>query len=304
MFCGWSTPVLGAGNDKVIATCFSLHAFDADLTERWSFDPASEGWVVNDSASAGLGSDGRVYASFDASPLDSQLQEGVLFAVNDGTKLWEVEIGSKPTSPAIGIDGTIFIADQGTYDNQTPGDPPMLWAVSPSGQVVWSLQLHEGAATSPVIGSDGTVYVATMDGYLYAVAPGTGNARSSFLADVSVQALALSADGTLYVGGSGNHAGAVATIFAVDAKLVGVASITSRWSSGLPQESSVNGLVIGADGTVYASSSHLYAIAPDGTVAWTSDESSSNGGFSAPAMGSNGTIYVQDGYGTLFAFGK
>jgi outer membrane protein assembly factor BamB len=81
------------------------------------------------------------------------------------------------SSPAVGVDGTIYI---GTYDAYPP-DIPKLYAINPDGTEKWRfLTTHYGKVdSSPAIGPDGTIYIATHEGPCTRVNPPcqrTGNA--------------------------------------------------------------------------------------------------------------------------------
>jgi photosystem II stability/assembly factor-like uncharacterized protein len=124
-----------------------------------------------------------------------------LYAFNpDGTirNGWPFSFsGTGPTasifgSPAIGPDGTIYVA----FDNK-------LFALTPNGTPKWSspFQTVRFIATSPVIAPDGTIYVVA--DVLYAINPdGTQKWFSSGPGGKSVPTLGR--DGTIYVAGAGS----------------------------------------------------------------------------------------------------
>ena len=65
------------------------------------------------------------------------------------------------SSPAIGRDGTIYVADWDT-----------LYAIKPDGTERWRFNTENvigSVDSSPAIGSDGTIYIGTYDGVLQAV---------------------------------------------------------------------------------------------------------------------------------------
>ena len=90
---------------------------------------------------------------------------------DSGTIKWEFPTNGciPPTSPAISVDGTIYIAT---------GDEKDLVAVNPDGTEKWRWRIaDEFARSSPCISADGTIYIgSTWDdpgrnwyGYLYAI---------------------------------------------------------------------------------------------------------------------------------------
>jgi sugar lactone lactonase YvrE len=106
-----------------------------------------------------------------------------LYAINPGgTQLWKFTAGTNEyidTSPAIGSDGTIYIASN-SYNNSTQINAGYLYAINPDGTQLWKFTAgtDEYIGSSPAIGSDGTIYIATSSynystqtesGYLYAI---------------------------------------------------------------------------------------------------------------------------------------
>nr|QNO52729.1 hypothetical protein JLLPAJDC_00041 [Methanosarcinales archaeon ANME-1 ERB6] len=107
------------------------------------------------------------------------------FLVND----WVFDTGYEIwSSPAVGLDGTIYIGSQDVWMN--PGDPmPRLYAINPDGTERWHFETtHYGKITaSPAIGPDGTIYIATHE------APGS---RPSPPCDPCPDIFAINPDGT------------------------------------------------------------------------------------------------------------
>jgi outer membrane protein assembly factor BamB len=184
-------------------------------------------------------------------------------------------------APAIGADGTVYVASDDTnlyaLDGMT-GDLKWLFA---AGDSIWG---------SPTIGADGTVYFDSWDGYVYAIDPATGNPKWSYdTMSLVICSPAIGADGTVYVGDmSGN-------VTAIDA----TGGYKWGYVMGLPGSDQVWGSPsIGADGTVYIggwNSGKLYAL--DGaTGAWKWDYNTGSGIWSCPAIGADGTVYVTSYY--------
>jgi outer membrane protein assembly factor BamB/subtilisin family serine protease len=214
---------------------------------------------------------GDVYSS-PAIGLDGTIYVGsndyYLYAINpDGTEKWKFQTSSNVnSSPAIGSDGTIYV-----------GSWIYLYAINPNGTEKWKFQTSSNVNSSPAIGSDGTIYVGSYDSYLYALNP-DGTQKWKFQTSSSVDSSpAIGSDETIYVGSDDNH------LYAINP------DGTQKWKL---KTSFVISSAIGSDGTIYVGSSdrHLYAINPDGTIKWKFQ----TGGdvYSSPAIDLDGTIYV------------
>jgi outer membrane protein assembly factor BamB len=199
-----------------------------------------------------------------------------LYAINpDGTEKWNFWInGSGYSSPAIGFDGTIYVG----------GGNLKFWAINPDGTEKWNFTTGWSVLSSPAIGPDGTIYVGSSDNNFYAINP-DGTERWSFTTGNDIwSSPAIGSDGTIYVG-SQDH-----KLYAINP------DGTKKWNfiTGLWVDSSP---AIGSDGTIYVGSRDykLYAINPDGTENW----SFNTGCYiyaSSPAIGSDGTIYIGTSY--------
>ena len=260
------------------------------------------------------------------------------------------DIVNANTSPTIGPDGTVYF---GSYDHQ-------FYALNPEdGSVKWSFDA-EGPLRSPaIVGADGTVYLAVSqypytqsvsdpetgenfsDNYLYAVSPPTGSnelgvlkwrrlmtsyTSSHFVPEDSV---AISADGTLYLGGKGGDG---ELLYALDPE-----DGSTKWTfvDSDDVDVDVNRVsnhtpAISPDGTIYMSGyrsvdgfteSFFYAInppseaggntgellwryrPPDESVRYAGDETH-NGSFkfSNPAIGADGIIYITNSEHSIYAF--
>jgi outer membrane protein assembly factor BamB len=153
-----SSPTIGPdGSVYVGGQNGKLYAIDIDGNLRWMY---STGGPIY--SSPAVSADGNVYACS---------QDGSLYALGqDGSELWTFETGGVGiatgaifASPAIGPDGTIYIA--GLYD-------PNLYALDPNdGSVKWrctfldpcepnGLKLRPFA--SPIVAPDGTIYLALL----------------------------------------------------------------------------------------------------------------------------------------------
>jgi outer membrane protein assembly factor BamB len=218
-------------------------------------------------------------------------------SANNGAFKWFFEVGGPLTSsPAIGVDGTIYVGDE----ESGPGGflPSHVYAVNPDGSRKWSFPISGIVSySSAAIGADGTIYVGDEDstssaaGHLYAI-NADGSEKWVFQTlGLIPSSPAIGADGTIYVGDEfSTGAGSAAShLYAINP------DGSQKWAF------QTNGFVfsspaIGADGTIYvgdgetAEASNVYAINPDGSEKWAFQ----TGGFvfSSPAVGADGTVYV------------
>lgn len=199
-----------------------------------------------------------------------------LFAIfPDGTYKWSGGGDfGENSSPAIGGDGTIFF---GSQEGGTATN--RLIAYNPDGSLKWTCDLSYGIVgiSSPMLASDGTIYIGDPVGF-YAINP-DGTDKWYYPSPISRSVAAISSDSTIYIGSSDHN------MYAINA------DGTSEWflATGGSIDSSP---AIGSDGTVYIGScdNSLYAINPNGTLKWSYPTGADV--VSSPAIGSDGTVYV------------
>jgi len=196
---------------------------------------------------------------------------------NAGHLLWTFAMGwVYSSSPAIGVDGTIYV---GSWDNY-------LYAVNRNGTLKWKFATGDLISSSPAIDAEGNIYILSGDGYLYAVRPdGTLFWKYEHGADYlgSTSSPAIGADGTIYFGvsvGGGNING---MLYAMNP------NGTLRWS--FPTSGAVGtSPAIGTDGTIYVGAyQNLYALTPNGALRW---QFGTPAWVQSPSVGPDGTIYV------------
>ena len=190
--------------------------------------------------------------------------------------------GAVDSSPAFGVDGTIYVGSEGSN----------LYAIYPDGTQKWEWTCPTGNSigSSPALGTDGTVYVGADDGNLYAINPDGTQAWAFPTEGAIISSPALGADGTIYIGSEDSNLYAIYP----DGTQKWVCP-TGSWIDSSP--------AIGTDGTIYvgSSDSNLYAIDPaDGTPQWAYLTGGAIGK-SSPAIGEDGTIYVASFDGNLYA---
>ncbi len=306
-----------------------------DGTVKWTFK-AGEGIE----SSPVVGTDGTIY--FGA-------HDGYLYSVNKEGKLkWKLKIGtpigkmagytetggeaksfiydantSIPGSPAIGKDGTVYIASRDQY----------LFAISSDGKEKWKFPL--GVAfdswSSPLIGSDGTIYMtsAKPKGGLYAINP-DGTEKWHYKVEMGAfNSAAIGVDGTIYIAfptsynqnaliainpdgtkkweipltffseSSPTIAGDTIYIGTYTEELTGAGlyaiSISERkikWHSDLNTREVMTTPAVSKDGsTIYVGTFEgvFYAINADGSIKWNLNTGKEIG--SSAAIGADGTVY-------------
>ncbi|MBE7499038.1 MAG: PQQ-binding-like beta-propeller repeat protein [Verrucomicrobiales bacterium] len=214
--------------------------------------------------------------------MDGHKSVVAFFTPGLGDLKWQfVTGGAVHSSPALGVDGTVYV---GSSDRK-------LYALDgATGQKLWEFETGGGVESSPAVGAEGTVYVGSHDGSVYAVDGVTGLRRWQFLTGSNVvSSPAIGVDGTVFVGSN-------------DRRLYALNGSTGQkvWEflTGGEVGSSP---ALGLDGTVYVGSSdtRLYALAAaSGQVKW---EFTAGGAMGSPILGADGTVYVVSNDSVLHA---
>ncbi len=236
-----------------------------------------------------------------------------------GTLRWSVFLGGDgdafgrlSASPAIGPDGTVYIAS-GSITNS------MLFAIDPlSGKIKWSNNIFIPNESSPqtpeltgsaTLGINGMIYIGSDDGNLYSFNPsGTRNWFRNMGNYVAVYSTpAIGSNGTIYVTTDETEADRA------NSPITGLLSIntngTTNWMF-VPQDPFYGNTgdvdsspAIGPDGTVYflAEGHRLYAVSASGNLKWFMPLPGDMEPDSSPAIGSDGTIYVGSNSRYLYA---
>jgi outer membrane protein assembly factor BamB len=257
---------------------------------QWKFEPG--GAVVG---SVTVGSDGRVHVP---------CEDGKLYTLDaDGRLLSVLDVNTPLLSAAsIGPEGDLYVG----------GRNGMVYAINPNGILCWNYATGDAIYSSPAVASNGDVYVGSSDGALYALAPDgrelwrfTTKGPGRLPAGTILASPAIGPDGTVYIGGLYDP-----NLYALDpsdgrVKWVCAFPPVGEESPGWPFASPV----VAGDGTIYQTllyDSRLYAIEPNtGAIRWSTDllDLSAVGveaggldpdasGWSEPALGPDGTIYV------------
>ncbi len=237
-----------------------------------------------------------------------------------GTLKWFYYTGIVTSSPAISVDGTIYIPTfrlltainlQGMlrwkYEvNDVIGirfSPVIgidgtifiivsnsLTAINQQGTLKWNYEISEGIGTIPAIGIDGTIYVGSMDNCLYALNPdGTFKWQCQINSSIS-SSPSIGIDGTIYIG--------------TNQSLVAINSNgTLKWFYSIGQGIS-SSPAIDLDGIIYVGSfdSCLYAINPKGELKWKYQ--TNNKVASSPVFWHDGTVYFGSDDKNLYALNQ
>lgn len=216
-----------------------------------------------------------------------------LYALNpDGSPKWSYPVGGDvQSSPAIGPDGAVYI-----------GFNKGVKAINPNGTPKWVYQLDNPVITPVGVGQDSTIYFSTSS-YNY-----TNNIYYALNSDGTLKwaykieqlgyrntAPAISSERTVYFGSY------------LHINKSNVHRLTALAPDGLRQwyydaKSFINNPpAIAADGTVYFGddSGMFYALNPEGEVKWTINTGA--GIASSPVIGPDGTIYFGSVTGILYA---
>ena len=201
-----------------------------------------------------------------------------------GTLLWTFETGgSVHSSPAVGIDGTVYVGG-GNFVYALDGK---------TGAKKWEFEANGVVRSSPALGDDDTVYIGG-GRYVYAFEGRTGVKKWEF--ETGIRKLesgpeysgvhgspAVGPDGTIYIGTLAGK------FYAIDGK-----AGTQKWEVDFvaPLDTSA---AISPDNIVYigAPDSHVYALeGKTGELKWHCEIEFGVGNGSSPAIGADDTVYV------------
>jgi len=286
---------------------YSFFALDTSDGHRlWEYPLGSR--MVR--SSPAVASDGSLYFLVEgpSTPGVPGSNEGLYHLSAQGDSLWyfptnpdllPADIGQ--SCPAIGPDGTVYIAGDGLY------------AIRPDGTLKWSRfwsSVWEAMRNSPVVGPDGTIYFVYHNVPLTALEPEDGSTIWELelgINDHCVASPAIAADGTIYANTN------VGLVYAVSPAGV------LRWTFNIASAGFTGWLrsspAVDEDGTIYfglnggSPSSAFFALNPDRTLKWIFEPSGLPAGvpsdhfdiYSSPAIGSDGVIYFGQEFGRVYA---
>ncbi|UCF14695.1 MAG: PQQ-like beta-propeller repeat protein [Phycisphaerales bacterium] len=254
---------------------------------EWKFETDC---AVSASVSVGIG--GRIHIP---------CEDGNLYTLDpNGSLAWTYDANTPLiSSPSVGPDGTVYVG----------GMNGRLYAVDVTGDLLWDYRTAGFVYSSAAVSENGDVYFGSQDGTFNALAQ-DGTELWSFQtkgpglvpSGSNLASPAIGADGTVYPAGLYDP-----NLYALDPNDGDLKWACSFESRGWPFASPV----VGPEGTIYQSLLHdtrLYAIEPvGGTIIWATDmadpqtgwfdpnyadEHGYASGWSEPALGPDGTIYV------------
>ncbi len=235
----------------------------------------------------------------------------------NGTEKWRYPIGYTWASPTVGFDGIIYAPATDNWN---------VIAFYPNGTVKWSYHANERVYSSPAIADDGTIYCTSYGSYLYALYPENGTVKWQYHTGGPVRTSpCIADDGTIYVvsvngvlhalypngtlkwqqtsidGGTSPTIGQDGTIYCGYHRLYAINPDGSvKWVFNPGEDRSIKeGTPCNSvDGTIYFGTyigdyygGELIAMNPDGTELWRI-YLATDWIMSAPAIGSDGTVYV------------
>ena len=236
-----------------------LYSLNQNGTLRWRFS-------YNDIVESSLAIDenGTIYFG-GGGPFDYNY----FFALNpNGTLKWKFKTYRIHSSPAIGLDGTIYFGSENNY----------IYALNPNGTLKWRYKTNHVVYSSPAIGDDGTIYCGSHDSKLYALNP-NGTLKWKFDTGNWIRVSpCIGDDGTIYCVSLDNY------LYAINP------NGTMKWKTNVGAGTSPT---IGLDGTIYCGYDKLKAINPDGSLKWQlelGEDRTIRGG--TPCHSVDGTIYL------------
>jgi outer membrane protein assembly factor BamB len=288
-----SSPAIGRDGTIYAGQADKLYAVSPAGVTNWIFTTGDTFM-----ASPAIGLDGVIYIHAISTNLDR------LFAISPGgaTNWIFTLLGATPdvptyllhSSPAIGPDGTIYVA---TGRGQ-------LAAITPRGDSSWIFGLGAGTYLAPTFGADGTIYIGAEDGTFFAInSDGGAKWIISLGKFVYSPQAAVGSDGTIYVSALGPSIGTM-PLRALDPDGIELA-VSNIWGTASP--------AVVSGGRIYLPNLAWCTVLPCSTVGsptepeiwaldspsltkqWTFHPPYLSSSHSSPAIGPDGTIYFGSG---------
>lgn len=265
-------------------------SFNPDGTLKWSMDDGLDAMA--------LGSDGTLYGTFGYNDFYAvSTNNGEVkwkWTCKDTTKTLTDEYGDEVATvecfsylksyPAIGKDGTIYVASQEGF----------LYALTPDGEIKWKFKTQNPIFSSPAIGNNGTIYIGDnwVDApgsvaYIYAISP-EGKLKWK-LKDAELTAWnsapAIGDEETLYfgIGRCGDAECPHPTVYAIKNGVL-------KWKQIAYYDTDMTP-AIDSDETVYVGSGNTYLwVFKNGKKLWRVKTGATIG--ESPALLTDGTLYV------------
>lgn len=196
-------------------------------------------------------------------------------------------------APAVGPDGTIYVA---SHDGH-------LYAVGQGGRQLWAFDAMGKIWSSPAIAADGTIYFGSDADKLFALSK-SGTVKWVFSTEMPLEkgqkkldsrwdvdtAPAIAADGTVYFG-------CHYYLYALRPS----GEVRWRFQAGLGRVKIFSSPVVGKTGNIFfgTQGKRLFALNPNGEAIWNIETEADND--STPAVGPNGIVYFGSDDGKLRA---
>lgn len=242
------SPVIGEDGTIYLVTNWQLYAVNPDGSLKWEF---TRGFISNGSVVVGAGD--VIYFATGTTYREPGVW-GYLYALdNGGNLLWEYRASGMffGLSPAIGLDGTIYLTDTEGYLHAVDGAGTQRWKVR--GESGFRCQWWNSIAISP----DGrALYLPGLDSTMCAVEAASGSVLWEIKVGCDVDAAALvDNQGNVYLYGKSNH----------DSYILSLTQEGSvRWKCDIPEVKRLHDTVdmhMDRDGNIYfCDSSYLYSI--------------------------------------------
>jgi outer membrane protein assembly factor BamB len=281
-------------------------AFDASTgKEKWRLQLGSN----EVRSTPAIASDNSIYLAVELRNTTNHnaLGDELWHISSDGHLLWKYNINPRKltmevglSSPAIGSDGTIYIA----------GD--RLYAINQDGTLRWSAfdTFPEMFRNAPVIGEDGTLYFVYHNIPLTAINPENGSVKWTCTLGVNDHCLASPAigpDGTIYAATQPGLLYAVSQ----NGQILWNFDLASVGFSGIFRSSPA----VDGEGSIYFGintgnpSSAFFALNSDGTLKWKFEPSDLPDDvpythfdiYSSPALGSDCGVYFGQEFGRVYS---
>lgn len=292
-----SPSVGGNGNVYISSNALKLYAYTPGGDKLWNFDLATEGGAGgNQGSSPVVDANGDIYIGV----YPASGNTGMLYGIRpDGTRKWRYDhvsgVRVDYTPPAIAMDGNILIGSRGTdgglHKVDRDNGQRLWWSKSPNGGVNGGIVVDKNGVAYTVLSSAHGISRTNSDGVN--ILPSLGKDKSYYASGVAV---AIDADGTIY---AGFEQGVVA---AYDP-----ATGLSKWENATLGKLDHSGIVIAADGNLYAGTSdaspRLVAISKSGgTIRWSYPSAAIIQ--STPAIDNLGNIHFGDNAGNYTVLDK
>ncbi len=258
-------PVVGERNGEEVIYTSSLdgcvYAIDAKGDILWSFAVGS----LTPSAPV-ISQDGTIYLT---------TKNGSLYALEPTGKLkWKIKLGDEGiySQPILGKDGTLYIC--GGFQDIHHG---VLYSISPEGKLKWKKFVDEAILSNPAIVDD-TILFVTAGGYFYKISR-EGNPVGKFKIGSSILSAPSVWDDKILISSPNGY------IFAFNIQ----GNLLWKLKVVAPYSVYVKGRLL----LVISYFGDLYAISPDGNIAWKFQTGQM--GCGGIALSDEGVIYLSQG---------